>query len=473
MKDWYRVIQVCRVYMKKLLMSVIVSMSLVCSLFCQAETNISEFKLDNGLKIIVKPDKRAPVVMSLLMYHIGASYEPSGITGISHALEHMMFKGTKQYPAGKYSHIISDNGGSLNAFTGNDFTGYHVQIAADKLPLVLKLEADRMNNLNLDNKEFVKEIEVVKEERHLRTENVPEALTYEQFQAAAFLGIPYHNPVVGWPSDLDNMKIGDLKAWYKTWYRPNNATLVVVGDVDPQNVYKLAKKYFGPIKRGNLPVVKTFQSVPTHGLRKVTVARPAEVPILFIGYNVPSATTAKEKWEPYALDVLAGILSAGDSGRFSKHLIREQNIATSVNTSYGLYYRLPYLFTIDAVPAPGTSIKQLRQAILKEIKALQTTPISMNELNRIKAQNIAWDVYGKDSISHQAVKYGSLESVGLTWKESDNYMRQIAAVTPEQVQQVAKKYLIPTQMTVAVLKPEKTTSQSSSSPMTQADQGVQ
>lgn len=419
-----------------------------------AATEFSEFKLDNGLTVVVKPDHRAPVVMSLLMYHVGSSYEPSGITGISHALEHMMFKATKNYKSGDYSHIVSDNGGSLNAFTSTDYTGYHVQIGKDKLALIFKLEADRMENLILEQKEFAKEIEVVKEERHLRTENVPEALTYEQFQAAAFLGIPYHNPVVGWPSDLDNMRLDDLTNWYKTWYRPNNATLVVVGDVNPKDVLALAKEYFGHIKPGTLPTVKPFKSVPTYGVRNLIVERPAEVPLLLLGFNVPSAPSAQGTWEPYALDLLSGILSAGDSSRFTRHLIRQKQLAVSVMADYGMYYRLPYIFAIQATPANGVSIPKLQQAILGEIKQLQDNLVDPSELEKIKAQTIANDVYEKDSISYQAMKFGIYASIGLPLHESENYNKQIAKITPEQIRSVARKYLIPAHMTVAVLKPD-------------------
>lgn len=430
--------------------------------FANSIMNYTEFKLNNGLTVVVKPDQRAPVIMCLLMYHIGASYEPNGITGISHALEHMMFKATKNYKSGDYSRIISENGGSLNAFTGTDYTGYHVQIGKDKLALVLKLEADRMANLLFDEKEFASEIKVVKEERLLRTDNVPEALTYEQFQAAAFLGIPYHNPIIGWPSDLDNMQLADLKSWYNTWYRPNNATLIVVGDVNPKEVSKLAEDYFAHIKPSALPIVKPFKSVPTYGERHITVERPAEVPLLLLGFNVPSAASAQGIWEPYALDLLASVLSYGDSSRFVKHLVRQKQLAVGVGANYGLYYRLPYLFTIQATPAAKVSIPTLQAGILAEIQQLQEQLVPQSELEKIKAQTIANDVYERDSISYQAMKLGIYASIGLPFHEDEHYKREIDKITPEQIRAVARKYLIPQQMTVAVLKPlplESTTNQ--------------
>ena len=416
---------------------------------------VSEHQLNNGLTVLVKEDHRAPIVMFLLTYHVGSSYEPNGITGISHALEHMMFKGTKNVGVGQFSKIISENGGGdLNAFTGEDYTGYQVSINTDKLPLIMKLEADRMQNLILSEEEFKKEIEVVKEERHMRIENNPNALTYEHFLAAAFLAIPYHNPIIGWPSDLNNMTVHDLRRWYQQWYSPNNATLTIVGDVVPNEVFQLAETYFGKISSKKLPEIKTFTPVPAHGLRKVVLTLPAQVPLLQIGYNVPTVTTANEKWEPYALEVAASILSLGDSSRFSKQLIRQQEVASSINANYGMYYRLPSLFVISAVPAKNKTMDELQQAILEQIKKLQTQPVDSSELTRVKALLIANDVYEKDSITSQALKYGSLASIGLSWQESDNFKKQIEAITAEQIQAVTKKYLIPEQMTVAILEPQ-------------------
>lgn len=437
-----------------------ISVAFITSLWCAvglATTPISEFKLKNGLTVVVKPDHRAPVAMTLLIYHVGSSYEPNGITGISHALEHMMFKTIKNYKTGDYSRLISDNGGSLNAFTGTDYTGYHVQIRANKLPLVFKLEAERMANLQFNEPEFIKEIDVVKEERHLRTENVPEALTYEHFQAAALMNIPYHNPIVGWPSDLDNMQLNDLITWYQTWYHPNNATLIVVGDVEPMEVLKLATEYFGAIKPKALPTIKSFTTAPTYGPRYLTVTRPAEVPLVLIGFNVPTVNSAAETWEPYALELLAGLLSQGESSRFSKSLIRQQQLAAAAIAAYDPYYRLPYLFIIQAIPAKGINIATLQEAILKEIKYLQDTLVPASELAKIQALTIANDIYAKDSLSSQAIKLGIFASIGLPLHEIDDYSQKIARVTPEQIQVVARKYLIAEHMTVATLKPQSLT----------------
>ncbi|HDJ86948.1 MAG TPA: insulinase family protein, partial [Chromatiales bacterium] len=211
---------------------------------------VHEYRLDNGLRVLVKEDHRAPVVVSQVWYKVGSGDEHGGITGISHALEHMMFQGTAKHPAGEFSRIVAANGGRENAFTGRDYTAYFQLLAKDRLPVSFELESDRMRNLSLKEADFRKEIQVVMEERRLRTDDNPQALTYERFNAAAFVSSPYHHPVIGWMDDLRNLKIGDLRAWYRRWYAPNNATLVVVGDVDPQAVLRLAERYFGPLPAG-------------------------------------------------------------------------------------------------------------------------------------------------------------------------------------------------------------------------------
>lgn len=413
-----------------------------------------EKQLANGLKVIVKQDHRAPIVFSEIWYKVGSSYEPLGITGISHALEHMMFKGTKKYPAGKFSHIITENGGDENAFTAYDQTAYFQKLGNDKLHLSFELESDRMQNLVLTEEDFAKEIEVVKEERKLRTDNVPEATTYERFQAAAYLSNPYQHPIVGWQSDLDNMTVEDLRQWYQTWYAPNNAILVVVGDVKPDEVFAMAEKYFANIRPTPLPVIKPHPEVNALGPRIVEVRIPAKIPLAYMGFNTPSVPTAEVAWEPYALSVLASILAGDDSSRLTKELVREQQIAAKIDVGYDLYSRLDGLFTFEIVPSRGHSVDEVKDAIFAQIDLLQQHPISEKELNRIKAQEVASDVFSQDSLYYQARLIGSMESVGLSWRELDNYADHIRAVTPEQVQAVAKKYLNPEAIVIAKLVPQ-------------------
>ncbi len=415
--------------------------------------DVHEYMLKNGLKVLVKEDHRAPVVVSQVWYKVGSSYEHDGITGISHALEHMMFKGTSKHPAGEFSRIISENGGRENAFTGRDYTAYFQQLEKSRLHVSFELESDRMRNLLLRKEDFAKEIQVVMEERRMRTDDSPQSLTYEQFTAAAFVNSPYHHSVIGWMNDLQNMTADDLKAWYDRWYAPNNATLVVVGDVDPQVVLKLAKKYFGPLKPSKLQPLKPRTEIPQVGERRIVVKTPAELPFIIMGYKTPVLTTADEEWEPYALEVLAAVLDGGDSARFSKELIRDKQIAASVSAGYNMTSRIEDLLTLDGTPARGHSIGEIEDALKAQVRRLREKPVSDNELARIKAQVIASDVYGRDSVFYQAMQIGMLESIGLSWKLLDEYVDRIKAVTPEQIQKVARKYLIDDNLTVAILQP--------------------
>ena len=415
---------------------------------------VHETTLSNGMKVLVKEDHRAPVVVSQVWYKVGSSYEDNGITGISHVLEHMMFKGTRKHPSGEFSRIIAENGGRENAFTGRDFTAYFQQLEKSRLPISFELEADRMRNLTLPADEFSKEVEVVMEERRLRTEDKPRALTQEQFYATAFVSSPYHNPIIGWMDDLKNLSVDDLKTWYSRWYAPNNATLVVVGAVDAAAVFELAEQYFGKLTPSEVVPLKPRPEIPQLGKRKITVKAPAKLPYLLMGYKVPVLNTAAEEWEPYALEMLAGVLDGSGSARFPRELVREKQIAAGVNVSYDMFSRQEDLFVIDATPAEGHSIEKLQQAIGEQIKRVKTELVSEDELARIKAQVVAHKVYEQDSVFYQAMQLGVLETVGVGWQKLDEYPERINSVTAEQVRAVAKKYLIDDGLTMAILKPQ-------------------
>lgn len=416
---------------------------------------VHEYKLENGLKILVKQDKRAPIAVMQLWYKVGSSYEENGLTGLSHVVEHMMFKGTKNYPHGEFERILGENGAENNAFTSQDYTAYYEIIAADRLDVAMKLESDRVRHLLLDPAEFKKELEVVKEERRWRYDDKPTALTYEQFSAAAFVNSPYHNPTIGWMSDLKSMKIEDLRSWYERWYAPNNATLVVVGDVDPDKVYALAKQYFGPLEpTKDIPVPKPQTEIDQKGMRYIKIKAPAELPYILLGYKVPNLLKAKDKWEPYALEMLASVMDGGNSSRFSRELVRGKEIAASASASYDGYGRLPDLFTLSGMPAKDVKPETLKSALLEQVEKLKAAPISAEELERVRAQIISGEVYDRDSQQSQASTLGALESVGLGYKLADEYVDNILAVTPEQIQAVAKKYLVEDHMTVAELDPQ-------------------
>lgn len=414
---------------------------------------VHEYHLGNGMKLLVRENHRSPVVVSQIWYKIGSSYEHIGITGISHVLEHMMFKGTAKHPAGEFSRIIAENGGSENAFTGRDYTSYFQQLEKSRLPIAFELEADRMRNLQLPADEFAKEVKVVMEERRMRTEDDPGAMTSERFMAAAFEVNPYHNPVIGWMDDLKSLTVDDLRDWYHTWYSPNNATLVVAGDVNPAAVLALAQKYFGDIKPSVLPTEKPRHEPKQLGERRIRVNLPAELPTLMMGYKVPSLRTADTPWKAYALDVLANVLDGGDSARISSELVRGKEIAAGAGVGYDLLARHETLLTLQGTPAQKRTVAELEKALRKQIERLQNQPVSRAELARIKAQVTASKVYELDSVFYQAMQLGMLETVGLDWREADRYLENIEAITPEQVRQVAREYLTPQNLTVAILNP--------------------
>jgi len=435
---------------------------MIFSVFCcftTVQADVHEFYLKNGMKLLVKVDHRAPIVVSQVWYKVGSSYEHDGITGISHALEHMMFKGTKKYPKGEFSRIISANGGQENAFTGADYTAYFQTLEKSRLEISLKLEADRMRNLTLPDEEFIKEIKVVQEERRMRTEDNPRAFTREVATATAYQTSPYRQPIVGWMADLQSMQTEDLRQWYRLWYAPNNATLVVAGDVEPSQVFKLAKKYFGRLKAEKIVPPAQGNEVEQHGIKRVVVKRPAEVAYLRMAYKIPVLKTVlaePEKtndWEPFALEVLAGVLDGGNSARFASRLVRGKEIASNVGAGYPLTSRLDALFTLGGTPAQGKSVDDLELAIREELKDLQENLVSEQELERVKAQVVSSDVYEKDSVFYQAMILGIMETVGLSWRLADEYVERVQTVTADQVQAVAKKYFIDDRLTVAVLEP--------------------
>lgn len=414
---------------------------------------VHEYRLDNGLKLIVKEDHRAPVVFASIWYKVGGSYEPRGITGISHALEHMMFRGTSTYGPGQLSTLVNSAGGEQNAMTSDDFTAFYQSLPADQLALSFRLEADRMHNLSLDKEAFAKEIQVVMEERRLRTEDNPQTLTTERFKAAAFINDPYSHPVVGWMSDLKQMTVDDLRAWYQQWYVPNNAVVIVVGDVQPESVFALAKQYFAAVPAKPLPALKPVQLVTGLGVRRVNVQAPAQLPWVILGYNTPSLTTDPQSNDPYALMVLAYLLGGGDSARLNRDLVRGQQIATSITADYDIYNLYSNVLTISATPAKSATVVDLENAVKKAIQDLQTNLVTTAELSRAKALLVAGHVFDQDSATAQAINLGLPEMTGLSWRVENDFVSHVQSVTAEQVRAVAKKYLGADNLTVGVLEP--------------------
>ena len=414
---------------------------------------IVEQTLDNGLRVIVKTDHRAPVVVSQVWYRAGSIDEFNGSTGVAHVLEHMMFKGSKTVPAGEFSRRIAAAGGRENAFTSRDHTAYFQTLQKDRLELALQLEADRMSNLTLAAGEFEKEIQVVMEERRLRTEDNPQSKLYEAMMAAAFVASPYRRPVIGWMDDLQNMTVNDARTWYCHWYAPNNATLVVAGDVEPAQVFALANKYFGPHPRRALPVRKPQAEPQQNGARQVVVKAPAKLPVVALAWKVPKLTAPEHDSDPYALEILAGVLDGHASARLNQSLVRDKRIATEASAGYDGVMRGPALFSVDGTPAEGRTTAELEAALKAEIARIVEDGVDDKELARVKAQVLARQVYQQDSLFYQAMLIGEWTTAGLDYRDRDTRLAKLKAVTAEQVRQVAARYLIDDQLTVARLDP--------------------
>lgn len=428
---------------------------LVMPLTVFANASIQEFKLDNGLKLIVQEDHRSPVVVSQVWYRAGSLDEVNGKTGVAHVLEHMMFKGTKQVPSGQFSRLIAAAGGKENAFTSTDYTCYFQQLEKSNLPLSFKLEADRMVNLQLTEEDFAKEIKVVMEERRWRTDDKPQSQVNEAFQGVVYRAHPYARPVIGFMNDLENMTVEDAREWYRNWYAPNNATLVVVGDVNAQEVYALAKKHFGHLKPKVLPARKPQVEPAQIGERRVVVKAPAKLPYLLMGYHVPALANHETDWEPYALEVLAGVLSGNPAARLNQKLVRETQLAIDASAGYDLLARgRQSLFALDGTPSEGKTVVELEAALLQQIENIKDSGVTVEELDRVKAGVIAADVYKRDSMFYQGMQLGTIETIGFSWKILQDYPARLRAVTQEQVQAVAKKYLRKDNLTIATLDPQ-------------------
>ena len=418
-------------------------------------TDTHEFMLSNGMKVIVKEDHRAPTVAHMVWYKAGSIDEVNGKTGVAHVLEHMMFKGTKKLKPGDFSKQVAAVGGRDNAFTSKDYTAYFQQIEKSHLEKMMALESDRMANLQIREDEFAKEIQVVMEERRLRTDDQASAIVYEQLVAAAFINSPYRNPIIGWMDDLKNMTYQDALEWYQDWYAPNNAVLVVSGDVEPNEVHALAQKYYGAIPAKKIKDRKPQQEIPQIGARRIQVKAPAENPDITFAWKVPKVESADIKLiDPYALSVLAGILDGHANSRLNRKLVRDLRLADSVDASYGMTGRGPQLFGISASPAKGKTIADIEKYVRLILSEIRQSGVTDAELNRVKSQLLSSQIYKRDSIFAQAMEIGMSEMNGISWKYLDEILFNIQAVTSSDIQKVVEKYFIDDALTVAILEPQ-------------------
>ncbi len=415
---------------------------------------VTEHKLGNGMRILVVEDHRAPTVAHMVWYNAGSIDEVNGKTGVAHVLEHLMFKATKSIPAGEFSRRVAAMGGRENAFTSRDYTGYFQQIPRERLAEVMALEADRMSNLILTKAEFEKEIKVVMEERRLRTDDRATAIVFEQLMATAYTAHPYRAPIVGWMNDLEAMTFEDAQEWYNAWYAPNNAILIVAGDVDPKAVIRLAEEHYGKAQSKPLPMRKPQVEPEQRGEKRGLVKAPAENPYVLLGYKVPKLEKVMEDKDPYALEVLSAILDLDENGRFTKNIVRGNRIANRVGAGYDMTSRGPTLFIIDGTPAQGKTTQQVEEAVLAEIRKVAAEGVGAQELQRVKNQYVAATVFNRDSIFGQAREAASYEIIGLSWRDADRILEQIKKVTSDDIKRVAQKYFNEDQRTVMTLLPQ-------------------
>ena len=422
-----------------------------------------QFRLSNGLTVIVKPDRRAPTAVHMLWVRAGSMDEVDGTSGVAHVLEHMMFKGTPLVPAGEFSRRVAALGGRENAFTGKDYTGYYQQIPAGKLEEVMKLEADRFANNHWSDEEFSRELEVVKEERRLRTEDNPRALIHEAANANAFVAAPYRRPVVGWMSDLQAMTAADVREFYRRWYVPANAVVVVAGDVDATQVKALAEKYYGVLPARQVGVRKPREEPAQVGIRRMDFKAPAEQGYVSLLFKVPGlrslgdadASNSVPDSDALALTVLAAVLDGYSGARLERALTQGQDrVADGAGADNGLWGRGPQLFTLEGVPAKGKTAAQVEQALREQVAEVARDGVTEVELNRVKTQWIASAVYKRDSVFSQARELGSHWVQGLPLDADDRLIERLRAVTAGQVQAVAQRYFGDDQLNVAVLLPQ-------------------
>ena len=438
-----------------------VALSLVCmTASAQTASKVEQFTLSNGLTVIVKPDRRAPTAAHMLWVRVGSMDEVDGTTGVAHVLEHMMFKGTATIKPGEFSRRVAALGGRENAFTSSDNTGYYQQIPSNKLEDVMRLEADRFANNQWPDDEFKREIEVVKEERRSRTEESPRALMYEAAAAMTFTASPYRRPVVGWMSDLDAMTPQDARDFYKRWYVPGNAAVVVAGDVDVAEVRRLAEKYYGPIAARPVPMRKPRDEPVQTGVRRLDFKGVASQAYVSLAFKVPKLlasdlTDDKGGRDALALTVLAAVLDGYSGARLNRALEQgEGRVADSAGASNGLLGRGPQLFVLDGVPAAGKTAAQVASALREQVALVAKNGVSEAELNRVKVQWAASETYKLDGVFNQARELGSNWVNGFPLDADARLIAKLRTVTSAEVQAVANQYFGDDQLNVATLLPQ-------------------
>ncbi len=424
--------------------------SLLLLLPLYADADITEVSLDNGLKVIISEDHKVPLSTFQIWYRVGSRDETSGKTGLSHLLEHMMFKGTPKYGSKMFSRIIQRNGGIDNAFTTKDYTMYFQTMPSDRIGLSIDLESDRMTNLIMDPKETIAERGVVMEERRMRYEDDPQNSLFERVVATAIMTHPYRRPVIGWMSDISSIQRDDLYNYYRRYYAPYNAFIVIVGDVNPEEAMERIRSAFGGIKKGNPRRAAVTKEPEQRGEKRVYLKKEAEIPSILVAYHTPSFPDG----DSFALEVLSSVLSGGKSARLYRSLVYEKKIALEAGADYSGMYIDPFLFFLYASAAPNRDIADVERALFSEIERIKETPPSEREVQRAKNQIEASFIFRQDSLYMQAMMIGKFEILG-SWRLRDKYLDGIRKVTPEDLQRVALKYLTEDNRTVGILIPTK------------------
>jgi zinc protease len=422
-----------------------------------AQEKPQQYRLANGLTVIVKQDRRAPTAVHMLYVRVGAMDEVDGSTGVAHVLEHMLFKGTATTKPGEFSRRVAALGGRENAFTTRDQTGYFQQIPANRLEEVIRLESDRFAHNQWADDEFKRELEVVKEERRMRTEDNPRSQLYEQLSGVVYQASPYRRPVVGWMSDLDAMTPEDAREFYRRWYVPANAAVIIAGDVDPQKVRQLVEKYYGSIPARAVPPRKPREEPAQNGIRRMEFKAPADQSYVTLTFKVPqlrSFDRSPENDDALALSVLAAVLDGYEGARLDRALTQgPDRVADSVDAGNGLWGRGPQLFTLSGVPAAGKTTEQVEAALRAQVARVAREGVSEAELQRVKTRWIAGEIYKLDSVMSQARELGSAWVMGLPIDADERLMARLREVTADQVKSVAARYFGDEQLTVGVLRP--------------------
>jgi zinc protease len=416
--------------------------------FAAAQEQVLESTLPNGLKVILLENHKAPVVTFQVWYRVGSRNEAYSKTGLSHLLEHMMFKGTKKIGPGEFSRIVQQNGGDDNAFTSSDYTAYFQNLSADRIDVSLELESDRMHNLLLREEDFRTERSVVIEERRLRTEDSPKSVLSEQLTAIAFQTQPYRWPVIGWMQDLERLTLDDVKAHYKRYYSPSNAIIVVVGDFRKAELLPRIEKYFGSIPASPAPGQGVPLDDPQLGERRILVKREAQLFTIAMAYHVPNLRHP----DSYVLEVIAALLSSGESSRLQTALVHNKQLVLGIDADNPLLSRDPGCFSIGADVLPGKNPAEVEKAIDLELERLQKEPVSDRELEKAKNQLEAAFIFGQDSFFYQAMLLARHEIAG-EWRMIDEYLPAIRKVSADDIRRVAQHYLVPDNRTVATLVP--------------------